>query len=543
MKPTAFFLAASLFLAACNTGTSSPVTSPLVYTQTVYLNNQSLFLVKVNRSDYNVGYNYTGSASSVGDLSGGRSAVPGALVPRESGGEISADPAGLDAGETFVRREHERSQKFNSNPPPLPAETLLPRRPRAFPPVVGDPRDFHVEDSNGNFTSVVSTTLKAQSSKANVWIADDNFDNSSSANDDQKLTMAQAEALADKFNTAYNLVTNVFGYEYGAAYGQPLGGKDGDERIQILVYDIDYDYSSTQTSGTFGYFWNKDFYTQTELDSAGLSNIKTNDAEIMYIDAHFTDCAPDMIYSTLIHEFQHMIHFNEKYVRRGKRSETWYNEMLSMLAEDMIAPMIGVTGPNNLPMGRFPWFIRGYSEGISRWLSGSDVYFSYANAYAFGAYLARNLGGPALVEAMAKNNYVNKDSISAALAAVSPAPDVKNFDRALYRFAETLVYNGAPAGRFSFGRAASGVIGGNTYTFNGINIRNWNNSNIYSPADVVINAGGPGPLIFSLKYLFGMPPNSVLVQSRPEWQNFTGVLTVTFTLPLNPFIDQYLLIR
>jgi hypothetical protein len=546
MKQTAFalvvvlFLVAAFFLAACNSGSSPPIlVSPLpVRTETVYLNNQSLYVVKVNRSDYNVGYNNVGSITSAGDLSGGRSAVPGVLIPRELTG--NADSAGLDAGsETFVRREHERSQKFNSNPPPLPAGGSLPRRLRAspsYPP-------FYVDDGtnpNNPVFTTIPATLKAQSEKANVWIADDNFDESSSVNNDQKLTTAQAQALADKFNAAYSLVTNVFGYEYGAtdiytAYGQDRGGRDEDERVQILVYDIDFDYVSTQTSGTFGYFWGKDFFTGTG----------SNNAEIMYIDAHFTDRAPEMMYSTLIHEFQHMIHFNEKYVRNGKSSDTWYNEMLSMLAEDMIAPMppINVTDPDDLPMSRFPWFIRGYNKGISQWPSDSDVFFSYANAYAFGAYLVRNLGGPALVEQMAKNSYVNKDSVSAALAAVSPAPDVKNFNRALYRFAETLVYSGAPADRFSFGKSASGVIGVTPYTFNPIDIMGLTNSNIYTPADVVINAGGSGPLIFNLKYKISMPPNSVLVQSRPEWQNATGAVTVTITAPLSPFIDQYLLVR
>jgi hypothetical protein len=372
-----YFLA---FFAACDNGGSSPVPIiPMFQTQTVHLENQSLYLVKVNRSDTTVGYNYTGRASSVTGA-GGRTSTDIPLLLSAAG----APDAAVYGGETVIRREHEGARRFNSNPPPISPEQPSPlgllrltTLPKPEDQAEGSTTwDCWVDDKNGNF-SKKTATLRAQSAKANVWVVNDNFDASSSTDNDNKITTTQAREIADKFNSVYGFATNVFGYEYGAASGQTSGGKDGDTRIQILIYDIDFDYTVAQNGGTVGFFWGKDYYTQNWLNDNGYSNLKTNESEIFYIDAHFTDRYPGTAYSTLVHEFQHMIHFNEKYVRKGKSSATWYNEMLSMLAEDMISPKIGVTDPDDLPTHRLKTFVNFYSEGVTTWYDGNNVLISY----------------------------------------------------------------------------------------------------------------------------------------------------------------------
>jgi hypothetical protein len=136
------------------------------------------------------------------------------------------------------------------------------------------------------------------------------------------------------------------------------------------------------------------------------------------LDAHFTDLVPQMMYSTLVHEFQHMIQYNVKTVTQKKQSTTWYNEMLSMVAEDMIGPLIGVpTSDTGHPINaRMPYFMTYHGDsGVTDWLSGEHVLKSYASAYAFGGYLARNYGGPALIQSMISNNTVDITSVDAAL--------------------------------------------------------------------------------------------------------------------------------
>jgi hypothetical protein len=99
--------------------------------------------------------------------------------------------------------------------------------------------------------------------------------------------------------------------------------------------DISADYASAQESGVLGYFWSKD---EAPADSfgggymPGSSGTYSNGAELFYIDAYFADKYPNEIKSTLIHEFQHMINHNQKYVMRGISSDTWFDEMLSLLS-------------------------------------------------------------------------------------------------------------------------------------------------------------------------------------------------------------------
>jgi len=83
-----------------------------------------------------------------------------------------------------------------------------------------------------------------------------------------------------------------------------------------------------------------------------------------------------------------MIHFGMK----KTNSETWYNEMCSMLAEDMFQEYLSIEDDdsakwrfNNLikTFNTFPYF---------KW-DNTDVYtqlYSYANAFGIGYMLAKN---------------------------------------------------------------------------------------------------------------------------------------------------------
>jgi hypothetical protein len=264
-------------------------------------------------------------------------------------------------------------------------------------------------------------------------------------------------------------VTGFFGHEYGGTGpnggngGDPSGsnGIDGDANIHILVYDIGFD--GVQDSGTAGFFWGKDEYTQAQLGSA---NLKSNEAEIFYVDAHFADKEPDLIYSTLIHEFQHMIHFNQKTLRLNKESQAWYNEMLSMLAEDLFCPEISIPSTHEAHpiQARIPTFHTFYwARGVTEkdWLSDPYALISYANTYAFGAYLVRNYGGAELLYKIAKNDKVDKDSVDSALKELTA--NRVSFTGALEQFPLVLFNNREVMANYN----SNGVLGENKIpTFN-----------------------------------------------------------------------------
>ncbi|MDR1748529.1 MAG: hypothetical protein LBR47_05660 [Spirochaetaceae bacterium] len=520
------------------------------------LTGQNVFLLKVNRSQDTVDYVDTGNAWS--SETGGRSAAESAGISRTgTGGSRRMLPVISDISGFFpdgvIRLDHDGARLFNSNPPPV--EETAPFRP-AFYRAAGDivdvtSQDFWVEDSGGNWVRITAV-LRAGRSNCKVWVAAANFTDTNFGSDrDNKITSEQAGKIADKFDTIYGYTTAIFGYEYGGGIpsgDSAYGGKDHDSAIQILLYDIEGDYSPGQSSGVVGFFWGKDFYDQHYLDESGLA-YKTNVSEIFYIDAYFADRYENMVYSTLVHEFQHMIHFNQKYVIHNQNSGTWYNEMLSMLAEDMISPLIGISpGSGGHPVDvRVPTFLSRYNiAGTTEWLSGSGVYYSYANVYAFGAFLARNFGGANLIKVIASNDSVDTRSIGTALkslAAGTFTSENSAFGEAIGLYAQALVYSGSrkPSGVFTFDKTDSKTIGSTTYTFKSFDIWKINNALAGSPN---IPQTYTGPLVWDLHtYWYPMSGNSVLLQSYPEWQGKTGTLTIGFDRPGSPDIDLYIMIR
>ena len=95
---------------------------------------------------------------------------------------------------------------------------------------------------------------------------------------------------------------------------------------------------------------------------------------------------------------------------------TWYTEMLSLVTEDLFMEFLEIDEEQSA-RGRLPYFDNYYNYGFTTWLQGNDVFISYANAFAYGAFLCRNYGGENLIRQIATNNAVNEESITKALAA------------------------------------------------------------------------------------------------------------------------------
>jgi len=483
-------------------------------TEAVTLNgliNNNIYLVKVNTSNRVV------SAANTGGLSGSSPILP-PNIPGDGYAQQNELP----------RMGHPVADEFNANPPPI--VDTGPRRSRAafVPPVVGNTRMFWVEQYYANGIWVQKqATLRATGQYGNIWIMDENY-GSIGFGDFNKIDTAQAQTLAAKFDLIYPIETNLLGFEYGGGPGGD-GGKDGDPKIQILVYDL-VDASGISLAG--GYFWGKDFYEQSQLGTQ-----KTNLAEIFYVNARQVNNSLDYTYSLLVHEFQHMINFNVKWVKNRRNSESWYDEMLSMLAEDVISPLIGI-GPTNSshPINqRIPTFLNSYNQiGITEWGSGypNQLGTSYAKGYAFGAYLLRNYGGASLLKEMLANNSTNIDSVTAALRTVNGNNGL-SFEEALRRYGEAIIFSGTamPTDVQSFDKTVTKSIGRYTYTATKFNIWSW--GDFYTI-----------PRIFGVNIQLEMRPYSLTVhQAASGWTGQTGNKTITLQRPNDPNVEFYLMVK
>ena len=267
------------------------------------------------------------------------------------------------------------------------------------------------------------------------------------------------KALGEKFDACYELEIEKLGnpyYEkYNSRYYAPCNKK-----IRILITDLfgDAYYKNAQdnqlyTGGTLGYFYSGDIFSQSYLNKmyTNILNQKkyfSNECEMFYIDSFFLTWREETVYSTLVHEFNHMINYVIKTLNymtdnpnaTGFNScSTWYTEMLSMVTEDMFQDYLKVDDQDS-PKARLPYFNNYYIYGFKNWnewkTTDAELLYMYANTYAFGAFLARNFGGVKLVSAIAKNPYVDELSITSGLKECGYT-DV-DFNEALRRFSNCL---------------------------------------------------------------------------------------------------------
>ena len=272
-----------------------------------------------------------------------------------------------------------------------------------------------------------------------IWVADDCWIDGGSEpgtsgvttywkSPTHKVTQDMVNVLADKFlkdgiDDIYGWVTGIFGEEWPTTEA-PSGYEgtyiNGGGQVHIFLCNLNPD--GTSKGVLMGYFYAQNNLAKPSnsnkkmlfaLDANSLANPDDDGSSSTTGDQSTwsaTDYWPVETISTLAHEFQHMIHFYQKQVVwGGNYTDTWINEMASLVTEDLVADKLKVpgprgvdgtdssTGPTQNTNGRLPLFNYWHDTiPLTKWLSNDDVLHSYSNAYAFGAWLTRNYGGPAL---------------------------------------------------------------------------------------------------------------------------------------------------
>ena len=288
-------------------------------------------------------------------------------------------------------------------------------------PVVGETTKSIYVDTDVNISTYKqkTATLYAAGKYCYVWIVDDYYDESASG---CKVNEEIAEEIAEKFDSLYNMERYVFGEELEKMYSGSgsltdiENVSDTGSMVNIVLYDIGNDYGSTTTCGVVGYFYARDYYSQSLGSlSQSYSALKySNEGKYFYVDSAYLNSYFDTCISTLAHEFQHMIRFANVVNNDLSTDSTWYNEMLSMLCEDMLQEHLGLDDGDS-PKGRTQTFNAYY------YLNGLGEYnSSYASAgYAvwsnFGMFIARYYGGAALVQKLATMN----SSLAGVVSAVN----------------------------------------------------------------------------------------------------------------------------
>lgn len=521
-----------------------------------------VFLIKVNRDGYSVSKDRTGGVTKVNnnyvensEKKYAKYSILGKPISRSA--EISPT---FNDDTTVLRLDHLPSKQkiFDiNNMKSVTSRSGSVVQSRSYSDFkeysIDTTKKFWIDDANGKF-SQQRATLLAEGTYSYVWVVDNVYSDSSSAKNDNKITREQAKAVAQKFDAIYGPETTIFGDTYKTVYENTSGIEESElvppeEKISILICDIFGDYSSNQSGGILGYFWNKDFFYDDVTKSQG---IRSNEAEIFYIDSHFLDAFTDMTYSTLAHEFQHMLNYVNKDIKHGKTPTVWYNEMLSMVCEDLLQDFIGIEDKDS-PRGRLPQFNYGYAfNGAEEWFNDANTLNSYAHAYAFGAFITRNYGGASLVKYIMENDYVDLDSIIDAIRDITGNYDYYKEDL-LFEFARALCYpegfegsetdpstplgKAKAAGIKHFYRENSSQIGGYTYNLKPICLFDYSFKYADENGNVKTNFG---PFYFGVGNILDLRPYGISIHS---FGVKSGEFTFDYIPPSHTYVDDYFVIQ
>ncbi len=169
--------------------------------------------------------------------------------------------------------------------------------------------------------------------------------------------------------TLYDVVTRAFGSESDI---------DRNGRVIILMTPVVNgltEQSQCSTSFITGFFFPLDLEPSASRDS------RSNQAEIFYALTpdpqgtvscdHSVDRIKRLVPVTFVHEFQHMINFNQHRILRGSNSEeTWLNEAMSHMSEEQAALSFESLGDSS----RFTAFALGDLFNAYDYLSATEQY-------------------------------------------------------------------------------------------------------------------------------------------------------------------------
>ncbi len=170
----------------------------------------------------------------------------------------------------------------------------------------------------GGVTSnqTVTATLVASNTRAVAYL-----DNALAASD-KNITTAQIETMLNTFsNSTFATITNM--------YGAP-SDVDKDGKVIFL-----YTHLVDRVGGVAGFYASSSLFSTSQ---GGDGNV----ADMMFISPTQELASYDAL---LAHEFQHLINFNQHVlIQNGDAEETWLNEGLSHVAEDLVGgTLLGAT--------------------------------------------------------------------------------------------------------------------------------------------------------------------------------------------------------
>ena len=245
---------------------------------------------------------------------------------------------------------------------------------------VGDAESFWVTDAIDDTNYVVTATLRYAGSIVLMYV-----DNAIEV--EQSAIEESAKTFEEEI---YPRNQALFGKERSP-------GVDGDTRLTVL---------NTPVRGAGGYFSSADGVVEAV-------NRYSNEREMFVIATDSYPVGTDAYASTLAHEFQHMIEYEQ-----APRSPSWFNEGMSTLAEDLNG--FGSDGPPQL-------YLANPDIQLNTWSSdAAQTGEHYGTSQLFMRYVHDQYAGDDGLAELIRNDAGNHPEAFAELAART-RPDIETF--------------------------------------------------------------------------------------------------------------------
>ncbi|MFW5776707.1 MAG: cadherin-like beta sandwich domain-containing protein, partial [Spirochaetota bacterium] len=228
--------------------------------------------------------------------------------------------------------------------------------------------------------------------------------------DESGVTIDTAAAVADEFDeNIYDLIRESFAHEPDV---------DENGKVILLLLDIIDGYS-----GSGGYV--AGYFDPTHLfETSTYAN--SNEADMIFVDVNPGEPASDAFYTTVAHEFQHLVNFAATYFDDETQQDTWINEGLSSASEylyagDHIESRIAYY--NSDPLGTIGqgnnfYIWDGYWENFV-----GDQLANYSTVYLFFQWLRIHASNDALIygEILSSSHRDYRTVLDAAQQRVDPS--------------------------------------------------------------------------------------------------------------------------
>jgi hypothetical protein len=476
----------------------------------------SISLTDLANSDVYLVYTNTGSSGEII-----REGVGSGVLANETS---PIEPAAAEGAAAHRIHSPREIAEFNAHPPPLLTQfgakgsILEPPPAPVFYTVGSSTLSWNVYNpSDPDNPLPLATTLRAMegniagtSNTLLVWVSDAMWGGTIDATNLADLV----DAYVNDNPSIYYMTRQIVGDEWGSHGYSNLISASTDE-IHIVLYDIFAD----GPWGVVGYFWSLHNY----LKGSDLLSY-SNEALVVFIDAPtFASGSTGYMFTfrTLAHEFQHLVHFYQKNVKRGTDSETWLNEMSSMMIEDMLATNMAAVGGDNGPARKTGDRLYDHATdpgtSLTSWI-GSQA--DYGTAFSFGGYMARLFSdaGRLFLQKLVQSSFEGIDAVNYALSTAGAGISA---DEALRLWGATLALDPAkgplPTGYGYPQRIGSGVFGASDMELVAASMYEYKN-----------------PHVFITPKMYLLPPSAVLAKSHVVWfyqENISGDLTFDIRLP------------